>query len=260
MAKLKKLLEDISMGLDDTPKVNKFEVIEGVSQYGNIGKFLYNETNILEIASKLVGIAESAHSHILGESDDWFDKVSIGRNMKNLQGMVKEFKKTATESHQLNQRLTGLYEDMGSVLNRYYDIHEGMEDRMDENLKSSDIGTADNSLSDDAAKASPEYNKDEKYKYNESADFRNYVDGDPRKHRVPDDNDNDEDIEDYLKRPDKRNSRKKHDFKMLPTESQMNAIESAMAETKLAKKPTKRLKDISLVSLAPIGIFKKSGK
>ena len=241
MAKLKKLLEDISMGLDDTPRVNKFEVIEGVSQYGNIGKYLYNETNILEIATKLVGIAESAHSHILGETDDWFDKVSISRNMKSLQGMVKEFKKTAQESHQLNQRLTGLYEDMGHVLNRYYDINEDME--MNEDLKSSDIGAGDNELSDDAAESSPEYNKDEKYKYNESLD-----------------GDGDKDIEDYLKKPRKRNSRKKHDFKMLPTESQMNAIESAMAETKLAKKPTKRLKDISLVSLSPIGIFKKSGK
>ncbi len=246
--KLKDLLENIALNLDDTPKVNKFEVIEGVSQYGNIGKFLYNETNILEVASKLVDIAESAHSHVMSETDDWFDQVSISRNMKGLQGMVKEFKKTAQESHQLNQRLTGLYEDMGSVLNRYYDIHEDME--MNEDLNSSDIGKGENHLSDDAAKSSPEYNKDEKYKYNEGA-IKNTtsVNGE-----VPDD------IENFLKKPRKRNSRKKHGFKMLPTESKDKAIEDAMAETKLNKKPTKSLKDISLVNLAPVGLFKKSGK
>tara|TARA_Y100001963_G_scaffold157708_1_gene254705 strand:+ start:71 stop:796 length:726 start_codon:yes stop_codon:yes gene_type:complete len=241
MAKLKKLLEDISMGLDDTPKVNKFEVIEGVSQYGNIGKYLYNETNIIEIASKLVEIAESAHSHVMSESDDWFDKVSVSRNMKGLQNMVKEFKKTAQESHQLNQRLTGLYEDMGHVLNRYYDIHEDVEDRMDEDLTSSNIGKSDNELSSDAAKSSPEYNKDEKYKYNES------VDGD-----------NDEDIEDYLKKPNKQVNKKTNPFKMVPTESKK--VEDAIKETAMNKKPTKRLKDISLVNLSPVGLFKKSGK
>ena len=38
--------------------------------------------------------------------------------------MVKDFKKTAVESHQMNQRLTTLYEDIGTILNRYYDIQE----------------------------------------------------------------------------------------------------------------------------------------
>ena len=38
--------------------------------------------------------------------------------------MVKEFKKTATEYNGLSQRLTALYEDMGTILNRYYDINE----------------------------------------------------------------------------------------------------------------------------------------
>ena len=44
--------------------------------------------------------------------------------MKVLKGSVLEFQKTAKESHMLNQRLTGLYGDIGHVLNRYYDIDE----------------------------------------------------------------------------------------------------------------------------------------
>jgi len=43
-----------------------------------------------------------------------------------------EFQKTAKEAHMLNQRLTGLYEDIGHVLNRYYEIDEVMsEDKGD---------------------------------------------------------------------------------------------------------------------------------
>ena len=128
MAKLKKLLEDV---FSDTPKVNKHEVIEGVRNYSTVGKQLYNNSNIMEVAKHLSHIAEQAHTHILGETDDWFDKVSVNKNMQSLKKNVAEFKKAAMESHQLNQRLTGLYEDIGHVLNRYYEISEGDEGDMD---------------------------------------------------------------------------------------------------------------------------------
>ena len=122
--KLKKLLEDI---FNDRPQINKYEVVEGVRNYSVVGKQLYNNSNIMEIAKQLSHIAEQAHTHILGETDDWFDQVSVSKNMKALKGSVAEFKKAATESHQLNQRLTGLYEDIGHVLNRYYEIDEALD-------------------------------------------------------------------------------------------------------------------------------------
>ena len=121
MAKLKKLLED---AFQDRPSVNKYEVIEGVKSFQHIGKSIYNNGNVLETAKQLASIAESAHNHILGEQDDWFDKISINKNMKSLKGSVVEFQKAAKEADMLNQRLTGLYEDIGHVLNRYYDIDE----------------------------------------------------------------------------------------------------------------------------------------
>ena len=121
MAKLKKLLED---AFQDKPSVNKYEVIEGVKSFQHIGKSIYNNGNVLETAKQLASIAESAHNHILGEQDDWFYKISINKNMKSLKGSVVEFQKAAKEAHMLNQRLTGLYEDIGHVLNRYYDIDE----------------------------------------------------------------------------------------------------------------------------------------
>ena len=94
--------------------------------YGIVGKSLYNNGSIMEVAKQLAEIAESAHSHILGEQDDWFDKISVNRNMKQLKSSVMEFQKTAKEAHMLNQRLTSLYEDIGGVLNRYYEIDEVM--------------------------------------------------------------------------------------------------------------------------------------
>ena len=124
MAKLKKILQEV---FEESPKVDKYKVVEGVKNYGIVGKSLYNSGNIIEIAKQLSEIAESAHHHILGEQDDWFDKVSVNKNMKTLKGSVVEFQKTAKEAHALNQRLTGLYEDIGHVLNRYYEIDEALD-------------------------------------------------------------------------------------------------------------------------------------
>ena len=77
MAKLKELLGE---AFDDTPKVDKHKVIEGVRNYGIVGKSLYNNSNIMEIASQLSDIAESAHNHVLSEESDWFDKISVNKN------------------------------------------------------------------------------------------------------------------------------------------------------------------------------------
>ena len=124
---MKKLKNILSEAFEDTPKVDKHKVIEGVKNFGIVGKSLYNNNNIMEVASQLSDIAESAHSHILSEQDDWFDKISVNKNMKSLKGSVVEFQKAAKEAHMLNQRLTGLYEDIGHVLNRYYEIDEALD-------------------------------------------------------------------------------------------------------------------------------------
>ena len=122
------IVEDIGLGLaDDRPKVNKHEVIEAIKNYSKVGKQLYNNNGILDAAKQLAQMAESAQNHVLSETDDWFDTVSVKRNMKELKGLTSHFKKTAVEANSVNQRLSALYEDMGNILNRYYDIEEALD-------------------------------------------------------------------------------------------------------------------------------------
>ena len=122
------MVEDIGLNLaDDRPEVNKHEVIEAVKSYQTVGKQLYNGSGILEAAKQLVQMAESAQNHVLSETDDWFDGVSVKRNMKELKGLTGQFRKTAVEANATNQRLSALYEDMGNILNRYYDIDEALD-------------------------------------------------------------------------------------------------------------------------------------
>ena len=124
--KLLGMVEDIAVRERQEP-VNKFEVIEAVKNYQRIGGQLFKDNGIIEVAKQLVGIAESAQNHVLSETDDWFDAVSVKRNMKELKGMTAQFKKAALEANAVNERLNALYEDMGNILNRYYDIDEAMD-------------------------------------------------------------------------------------------------------------------------------------
>ena len=125
--KLKKLIEDFASEYD-RPKVNKFQVTEAIRNFARVGKQLRVNNGIMEAAKQLAEMADNAQNHVLGETSDWFDGVSVKRNMKELKGLTGQFKKTAVEANAVNQRLSALYEDMGNILNRYYEIDEDIEE------------------------------------------------------------------------------------------------------------------------------------
>ena len=95
-----------------------------LAQYNDIGEAIFGKSNISKISEKLSWIASQAKSHTLQETEDWFDKITVNRNMKELTGLSKQFGKIAQESNSLQQRLGALYEDMGNILGRYYEIGE----------------------------------------------------------------------------------------------------------------------------------------
>ena len=109
---------------DDTPQVNIKELVSQISNFGKLGEALSGKDSLKGIAETLSSIAEGAAQHTLSETDDMFDKVTVSRNMKELTNLSKQFGKVANEANSLQERMTGLYEDMGNILNRYYEIGE----------------------------------------------------------------------------------------------------------------------------------------
>jgi len=95
-----------------------------VKENFSLGETLYQQQSLKETAKSLSQVAEMAASHTLQETEDWFDKVTVSRNMKELTNHSKAFSKISEEASSVQQRLAGLYEDMGMILNRYYDIPE----------------------------------------------------------------------------------------------------------------------------------------
>ena len=80
--------------------------------------FNKNETSII------VSILVQKMGASVKETEDSFDKITVSRNMKELKSYSDQFHKVAKEAHTLQQRMEGLYEDMGKVLGRYYEINE----------------------------------------------------------------------------------------------------------------------------------------
>tara|TARA_R110000737_G_scaffold128040_2_gene160614 strand:- start:94 stop:738 length:645 start_codon:yes stop_codon:yes gene_type:complete len=111
----------------ETQKVSSKQVKEALQNYNKLGETLYQQQSLKETAKSLSQVAEMAASHTLQETEDWFDKVTVSRNMKELTNHSKAFSKISEEASSVQQRLAGLYEDMGMILNRYYDIPEGAE-------------------------------------------------------------------------------------------------------------------------------------
>ena len=109
---------------ESTQKVSSEQVKEALQNYNKLGEALYQQQSLKNTAKSLSNIAEMAATHTVQETEDWFDKVTVSRNMKELTNHSKQFSKIAEEASSVQQRLSALYEDMGMILNRYYDIGE----------------------------------------------------------------------------------------------------------------------------------------
>ena len=161
---------------EEKPSINVNKLVESIRNFNSIGESIYGKGSLKEIAESLSSIAEGAAQHTLSETEDMFDKVTVSRNMKELTGLSKQFSKVASEANSLQERMSGLYEDMGNILGRYYEIGEG-----EEKVKSED--SAPDFKEDDGYKAffkkalkkwgasSPDEIKDEDKK-----EFYDYVD------------------------------------------------------------------------------------
>lgn len=97
---------------------------EKINKFGNYQKYINTEIKDLDIAEDVCNIISSASKYMLSETDDWFDAVSVKRNLSELKSLAKQFHKTATERQVYTQRMQGLYEDMGNILNRYFEISQ----------------------------------------------------------------------------------------------------------------------------------------
>jgi len=133
MIKLKDLMKE-NEEFQKLPSNLKKHFLEIISTYGQHREGISRKSDIRQVAETLGAIADAAQEYTLREGDDWFDRVTIKRNMGELKKLQGAFEKEAKEASQQQQRLEALYEDMGNVLGRYFEIADITEDVMKQRL------------------------------------------------------------------------------------------------------------------------------
>ena len=128
---------------EDKKRVDAGSFIEEVKNFSRMGEWIYREGSLRDVAKGLSELADKARIATLQETDDWFDKVTINKNMKSLGNTSGEFTKIAKEANALQQRMESLYEDMGHILGRYYDLDEKLDPVGDEDDDIDNDGDSD---------------------------------------------------------------------------------------------------------------------
>ena len=133
MIKLRNILKETEE-FQQLPSELKKHFLEIISTYNQHREGMSRKSDIMQIAETLGGIADAAQEYTLREGGDWFDRVTIKRNMNELKKLQSSFEKEAVEAQSQQQRLEALYEDMGHVLQRYFEIADLSEDVMKQRL------------------------------------------------------------------------------------------------------------------------------
>jgi hypothetical protein len=110
--------------IDPAQETDNF--LQRIAEYNKFGRILKRES-LSEVGQQLAKIAEMAEVAVTNEAADWFDAHTLKRNMKEVKTYANDFLKLAQEADTINQRMTALYDDMGRILERYFEIPDDLE-------------------------------------------------------------------------------------------------------------------------------------
>tara|TARA_R110000868_G_scaffold368514_1_gene631605 strand:- start:65 stop:433 length:369 start_codon:yes stop_codon:yes gene_type:complete len=120
--KLKSIVEDFQQQKKRLSKEEKNAFLAEVSKYNELGSTIYRTEDLKRAAHTINELVNRAEEVTLQETDEWFDDLTVKRNMKAIKDGSKQFSKTVDEVSKLQQRLESLYEEIGHNLSRYYEI------------------------------------------------------------------------------------------------------------------------------------------
>ena len=83
--------------------------------------FLIRNPNRSEKLCKIAGMAET---YALQESGDWMQANVAKRHFTELKKLSEGFRKLASDCYENNKQMTALYEDMGHIYEKYFEIND----------------------------------------------------------------------------------------------------------------------------------------
>jgi len=103
-------------------KEEKKALYELVHNYNEYGKVLYEYHQLMKVAENIDKISQYAETYAVNECGDWMQENTAIRHFKELKKMSEAFKKNAAKCQQQNNEMVSLYEDMGNILEKYFEI------------------------------------------------------------------------------------------------------------------------------------------
>jgi hypothetical protein len=120
---LKKFLKENATGENlRYTKSEKRAFLEACRQYGNYKESFVKSEEIRQKVEEIGWLVDTAENMTLQETENWFDGVTVQRHMKQLKEAYKILQKTAGELRQSQQRFESAYDDIGTVLGKYYEV------------------------------------------------------------------------------------------------------------------------------------------
>ena len=127
--KLKNILKEAKR--QQWTEQDKGTFLKAVSKFNEYGSNIYKSETIKESLKTITELIQKAESFTINETEDWFDEISVKRDMKQLREASNLFGKTVNEMEVMQQRLESLYEDMGYKLGKYFEIAEKVDNISD---------------------------------------------------------------------------------------------------------------------------------
>lgn len=123
MKSIKKFLKENVTGQDlRYSQDEKRAFLEACKKYGEYKESFVKSEEIRQKVNEIGWLVETAENMTLQETENWFDGVTVQRHMKQLKEAYKVLQKTAGELRQSQQRFESAYDDIGTVLGKYYEV------------------------------------------------------------------------------------------------------------------------------------------
>jgi DNA repair exonuclease SbcCD ATPase subunit len=107
----------------------KKEALMKIAEYNKYSESLYRPKSLMEVSHELSEIAQLAKELALHETQmaeqggqDWFNKKIVERNFGTIDKTIAELSKLSKEAHLVEQQIQACYEDIGNLLERYYEV------------------------------------------------------------------------------------------------------------------------------------------
>jgi len=127
---LKKIVENLESipdgdGFGTEPKKltseQKKQLMEMAAMFEKYGEVFKNETAIMDSAKSMTQLCELAETYALNECGEQFQTEIVKKDMIGMKKRVQEYGKLAKECYAKTQQLRVAHEDIGHILDRYYD-------------------------------------------------------------------------------------------------------------------------------------------